>query len=104
VTGVSTVSVFGAKTPLREGEVREAEVYHWQANYYIGGQSARSFDVAWSLIDRLMGDEWASADAPTRCASLRFGNCVHVRVFAPGHAWHIWGALLSGGHGGGQPR
>jgi len=87
----STVSVYGARATLREGQVRLAEDYAHETNYYIGGQTGRSLDVAHSLIDRLMG-EYACADRPSICASFRFGNCIHVRVhrLVPDPIWLSW--------------
>lgn len=80
----STVTVHGAKRQLREGQVQHEDdpLYpesYQRAHLYVGGQTARSFDVAWSIIDRAMG-EFGCAEAPSRCASLRFGNCLSVRL------------------------
>lgn len=59
------------------------ERYAREARFFVGGRSARAFDVAGSLIDRLMG-EFAYAGSISRCASLRFGNCLCVTVYKPG--------------------
>jgi hypothetical protein len=78
--GASHLTVFGAKTPLREGQIRLGDEYGYESRYYIGGQGLRSADVAWSLIDRLSGD-FVAFEIPSVCASLRFGNCLSVCAY-----------------------
>jgi hypothetical protein len=93
MVGASTVTVYGATTPLREGEIvwPEDDQYLYEGNCYIGGQSARAFDVAWQIVDLLTCGEFVDADAPSRCASVRFGNCVHVRLHRQ-HGRAFWRA------------
>lgn len=79
----STVTVIGASRPLRDAQVvwPDEDQYRYEGNVYVGGQGPRSFDIAWQIIDRLTHlGEYADADAPSACASARFGNCVHVRL------------------------
>lgn len=91
---VSTVSVIGAQRTLREGFVESEQdpVYGAMADrrWFVGGQSARSEQVAlWALENLLDGPEGYRVDnvvwggLPSRCASLRHGNCLHFDLVTP---------------------
>lgn len=92
--GGSTVTVFGALTPLREGEViTEPDPLFGPdghpRRFYVGGQSERSWATAWATLENALDEpgarvytafrgtdhEWM-AGLPSRCASGRFGNCL----------------------------
>jgi hypothetical protein len=84
----STVTIFGARSPLRDGEILRAEIYAREEHWYVGGQSALSYQRAWQLLESLLDDPrgWRVAEffgTPHRCASARFGNCLALRLAAP---------------------
>jgi len=93
---VSTVTVFGARTPLRDGEILRDDEYlpATEQRWYIGGQSPRSYAAAWMLLESLLDapgwrvkrwPDWsphALRGLPHHCASLRFGNCLILEIEA----------------------
>lgn len=82
----STLTVFGARMPLRDGEIILGDDYAACQHWFVGGQSERSYTRAWQLMESLLDahgwrlPEWFGTPHP--CASLRFGNCLALTVEA----------------------
>lgn len=87
----STVTVFGVRRPLREGQIESEQdpTYGKEADrrWYVGGQTRRSQQVALHALENLLdGPEGYRTDnilwsgLPHHCASLRHGNCLHFTL------------------------
>lgn len=83
--GTSHVTMLGALSPLRDGEIIRDGDYGWRESWYIGGQSQLSWTRAWQLLESLLDEpgRWIAHrpfGTPHHCASVRFGNCLSIEM------------------------